>query len=91
MRCQRTHVPELPPILATHALLQPTGNPVESSGPTSDAGHAGPRSTGHEATEQFDAEGITAIGRLYPSTSDTAQLHFSISTRGSNHAMIVPS
>ena len=31
---------------------------------------------GHEATEQFGAEGMTAIGRLYPSTSETAQLNF---------------
>ena len=68
----RTNAPGLPPRLATQALLHPTGKPVESSGPTSGAGHAGPRSTGHEATEQFAAEGIIDIGRLYPSTRDTA-------------------
>jgi hypothetical protein len=35
-------------------------------------GHPGPRSTGHEATEQPAAEGIIAIGRLNPSTTDTS-------------------
>lgn len=66
------HAQGLPSRLASQALLHPTGKPVESRGPTSGAGHTGPRSTGHEATEQFVAEGIIAIGRLYPHKRDTA-------------------
>ena len=53
------------------ALLHLTWKLVELRGPTSGVGHAGPRSTGHEAMEQFVAEGIIAIGRLYLSTRDT--------------------
>lgn len=57
--------------LASQALMHPTGVPDESRGPMSCEGHPGPRSTGHEATEQLLAEGMIAIGRLNPSTRDT--------------------
>ena len=57
---------------ASQALLHPTGEPVGSRGPTSGVGHPATRSTGHEATEQFVAAGMIDIGRLYPSTRDTA-------------------
>ena len=45
------HAPGLSSILATQALIHPTGFPVGSSEPTSGTGNASPKSTGHEATE----------------------------------------
>jgi hypothetical protein len=64
-------VPVLLSNLATQALLHPTMRPLGSRGPMSGWGHAGFRSTGHEATVQFCTEGMISIGRLNPSTRDT--------------------
>lgn len=70
--------------LALQALLHPTGFPEESRGPTSGDGHPGFRSTGHEATEQPLADGVTLMGMLNPSTSDTTNTSLSQSGRGVN-------
>ncbi len=86
-----SHIPGFPSRLATHALLQPTGNPTLSNGPLRAAGpddqeasvgnmfcnelgsniQLGPRSTGHSATGQ-PLLLVILIGRLYPSTRETA-------------------